>query len=47
MCVGAVTQVQCHVGYEATEMDRRDMARLHAGTGVVLPEEYTVLPPAP
>ncbi|MFD8509263.1 nucleotidyltransferase domain-containing protein [Streptomyces sp. NPDC059687] len=45
-CVDAVTQVQCHVGYEATEMDRRDMARLHAGTGVALPEEYTVLPPA-
>lgn len=45
-CVDAATQVQCHVGYEATEKDRRDMARLHAITGVALPEEYTALPPA-
>jgi lincosamide nucleotidyltransferase A/C/D/E len=45
-CVDAATQVRCHVGYEATEKDRRDMARLHAGTGVALPEEYRGLPPA-
>ncbi|WP_107528752.1 nucleotidyltransferase domain-containing protein [Streptomyces sp. Ru72] len=44
-CVDAATQVQCHIGYEATEKDRRDMARLHATTGVALPEEYTSLPP--
>jgi lincosamide nucleotidyltransferase A/C/D/E len=43
-CVDAATQVECHRGYEATEKDRRDMARLHAATGVALPEEY--LPPA-
>lgn len=39
-CVDAATQVLCHVGYELTEKDRRDMARLHANTGVALPEEY-------
>jgi hypothetical protein len=34
------TQVECHRGYELTEKDRNDMARLHAATGVPLPEEY-------
>lgn len=39
-CVDAATKVQCHLGYEPTEKDRRDMARLQASTGVVLPGEY-------
>ncbi|RPE29634.1 nucleotidyltransferase domain-containing protein [Kitasatospora cineracea] len=43
-CVDAATQVRCHLGYAATDKDRQDMARLHAGTGVELPPGY---PPAP
>ena len=39
-CVDAVTQVRCHLGYEPTDKDRRDMAVLHAGTGVRLPDGY-------
>lgn len=39
-CVDAATQVLCHLGYEATEKDRRDMERLHVNTGVALPDEY-------
>ncbi len=37
-CVDAATQVRCHLGYEPTEKDRWDLARLHAHTGVVLPK---------
>ena len=40
LCVDAATQVQCHLGYEPTDKDRQDMARLHAGTGVELPLDY-------
>lgn len=40
-CVDAATQVRCHLGYEPSEKDRRDMARLAAATGVELPEEYS------
>ncbi|MFJ4188204.1 nucleotidyltransferase domain-containing protein [Kitasatospora sp. NPDC089509] len=40
LCVDAATQVRCHLGYEATDKDRQDMARLHAGTGVELPLDY-------
>ncbi|MFC8718000.1 nucleotidyltransferase domain-containing protein [Kitasatospora sp. NPDC057198] len=43
-CVDAATQVQCHLGYEATDKDRQDMARLHAGTGVGLPPDYMPAP---
>ncbi|MFI1095834.1 nucleotidyltransferase domain-containing protein [Streptomyces sp. NPDC020917] len=39
-CVDAATQVRCHLGYEPTAKDRRDMLRLQAATGVELPEEY-------
>ncbi|WP_432280705.1 nucleotidyltransferase domain-containing protein [Streptomyces luomodiensis] len=39
-CVDAVTQVQCHGGYDLTEKDRLDMARLRARTGVALPDDY-------
>ncbi|WP_158676899.1 GNAT family N-acetyltransferase [Wenjunlia vitaminophila] len=39
-CVDAATQVQCHLGYEPTEKDRRDMLRLRASTNVRLPKEY-------
>jgi len=35
-CVDAVTQVRCHAGYELTEKDLRDMARLQEHTGVTL-----------
>lgn len=41
-CVDAVTQVLCDLGYQPAEKDRRDMARLHASTGVALPKEYPV-----
>jgi lincosamide nucleotidyltransferase A/C/D/E len=43
-CVDAATQVQCHLGYEPTDKDRQDMARLHAGTGVELPLGYMPTP---
>ncbi len=43
-CVAAATQVRCHLGYPATEKDRRDMARLHGATGVALPEGYLPRP---
>ncbi|MFB7949533.1 nucleotidyltransferase domain-containing protein [Kitasatospora phosalacinea] len=43
-CVDAATQVRCHLGYDATDKDRQDMARLHAGTGVELPPDYTSSP---
>ncbi|MFF2619479.1 nucleotidyltransferase domain-containing protein [Kitasatospora sp. NPDC058046] len=43
-CVDAATQVRCHLGYEATDKDRQDMARLHAGTGVELPLDYMPAP---
>ncbi|QKW24693.1 amino acid transporter [Kitasatospora sp. NA04385] len=43
-CVDAATQVQCHLGYEPTDKDRRDMERLHAGTGVELPPDYPSAP---
>lgn len=39
-CVDAATQVRCHLGYEPTEKDQRDMARLHESTGIALPKEY-------
>ncbi|MFD7732682.1 nucleotidyltransferase domain-containing protein [Kitasatospora phosalacinea] len=43
-CVDAETQVRCHLGYRATDKDRQDMARLHAGTGVALPPDYAPAP---
>ncbi|MFI1198880.1 nucleotidyltransferase domain-containing protein [Streptomyces sp. NPDC020883] len=43
-CVDAATQVRCHLGYEPTDKDRQDMARLHASTGVELPLDYMPTP---
>ncbi|MCC9305817.1 amino acid transporter [Kitasatospora sp. RB6PN24] len=39
-CVDAATQLRCHLGYEPTDKDRRDMALLHQRFGVALPQEY-------
>ncbi|MCT9929702.1 hypothetical protein N5079_05640 [Planotetraspora sp. A-T 1434] len=39
-CVDALTQVRCHVGYEPSEKDHRDMRALHMATGVELPLLY-------
>ncbi|MFD0561559.1 nucleotidyltransferase domain-containing protein [Kitasatospora saccharophila] len=44
LCVDAATQVRCHLGYQATDKDRRDMERLRAGTGVELPPGYLPSP---
>ncbi|MEZ0074273.1 nucleotidyltransferase domain-containing protein [Planotetraspora sp. GP83] len=39
-CVDALTQVRCHVGYEPSEKDHRDMRALRIATGVELPLLY-------
>lgn len=39
LCVDAETQVPCHLGYEATEKDKRDMRMLRKHTGVEIPPE--------
>ncbi|WP_052851180.1 nucleotidyltransferase domain-containing protein [Streptomyces avicenniae] len=39
-CADAATQMRAHTGYEPTAKDRRDLALLHAHSGVALPPEY-------
>jgi lincosamide nucleotidyltransferase A/C/D/E len=39
-CVDAETQTLCHLGYEPTDKDRQDMARLCERTGIALPWEF-------
>lgn len=39
-CVDAATQVSAHLGYTPSDKDRRDMRRLHAATGVELPNVF-------
>ncbi|HEX3589314.1 MAG TPA: hypothetical protein VHV74_06755 [Pseudonocardiaceae bacterium] len=39
-CVDPATQVRCHLGYEPSAKDRRDMARLRRRFGIDLPAPY-------
>jgi lincosamide nucleotidyltransferase A/C/D/E len=39
-CVDVETQVACHLGYEPTDKDRHDLARLRDRFGVALPAVY-------
>jgi lincosamide nucleotidyltransferase A/C/D/E len=40
LCVDAITQLRCHLGYQPSDKDRQDMARLGESCGVELPAQY-------
>lgn len=39
-CITAVVQIECHLGYEPTDKDRRDVALLAERFGLPLPRSY-------